>query len=282
MKIRGRVLGVSTGTGIECVLIGLYKGKPLAWKGKTISMDNGNFSLTIPYGNIVRQWAHWLLIKGVDAPFYQVSVIPEASILELEIDDCLSINNIEPSMFSYMRIISDDREQKSYKFGENIARKILGMSSRDKGEMELKSSGEEKKQKLKVIYESGQYYLMLENGVKCTSCGAVVESQSIWHLEHYPRCKSFIYRYTGKMNVNIIVGIDSRPAIKCMQDKYKLAGSDLLELYSNIHNPKPERIGNIDQWIDNPAELKYETVNLLREELKLLKMSLRGGEANER
>ena len=279
IKIYGSIYGAGEGIKIECFIIGLVRGKPLVFKKSTELMDDGFFSITVPGKVMVKKWAHWLVIKGEDIPFYHISIVPNPSPIEIKVFRDSDINIISSDMVKYIKIITGGkREQKSYKFSGTMARNILNISTGKKEEMELKTNGYGKKQKLKLIWENSQYFLMIENGVKCTSCGALVESQGVWNLEHYPRCKSFIYNYTNKIKVDVVVGIDSRSDVKLLQETYKAADLDLLELCSNIHSPEPEWQNGANFPAKNREELQNQIFTLIKQEMDLFKIAVRGEE----
>lgn len=278
IKVRVTILGADEGNKIECFFIGLLKGEPVVWKDSSILGFDRSFSISV--SDKVKKWAHWLVIKGVDIPVYRVSIMPEAAPIEFRIPESFGI--VQQDMVSYIKAVIDENNRESYEFTGKMIKNILNMYTAGKGEAELTLNKKEKEEKLKLIFEDNQYFLMIRNGVKCTSCGAVLEDQFIWHQEHYPRCKKFIAKYTDKMKISVIAGIDSRLLLKRFQEMYSAAGTDLLELYSNIHNPHSRLLNIGSRWIEEPVQLKNLILNLIDCEMKRLKISIRGDKCYER
>lgn|GEM_PF-5365942 len=266
--ISGRVAPIHVGSKAVAALIGIVHGRIQVKTGDGLIEKDGSFSILIESDDqmILKDIAHWLMIHvDLEIPIYQISTLPEPAILECEISNELC-NYLMNSPFAFrLHLLTDQGVLYKGFLNTKVEKQII--KSWYQGDLGFVAYLGKKERSQYMNLRWAKYspngYMEFQSGVKCTTCGAILESQAEWDEKHYPRCKSLIPNYSERQNMKILLAWDYMPIYESLICKYLLAGKEIFTLFSNWKNPLPDGMEVKDLLIQGSEKIVSEL--LIRE-----------------
>jgi hypothetical protein len=300
--IEGKTVGIQNGQQISAFLLGIHRGQAIVCQGISTILLYGDFSIHIDQTQYYRQtqylsqnqyleqtkyteqikhfnntvpnlkkFAHWVILKVDNTilshpPIYTAVILQQPNILEYQLN---WVRKKQLSMQKYIKQVDiiDKKGLVIYKL-LNVKQLYRIINAWVKGEREVvltaKVKGRDQGIQVSFDHNTGKCYIGIQKGIRCTSCGAFLPNQEVWHREHYPKCKSFIFRYTKLLEISILLMLDFESYILRFKKLYPLAGYEPLELYSNKHDQLPDYLWMGKNKFSHDNRDKYENiVNLL-------------------
>lgn len=251
IEITGKVAGVSPGTVVHTLVSGVLKGSLTAWNGQGTTDAEGLFTAVVAEQSAVapaplasiRQAAHWLaLYLEEDPSVYYVATFPDPAALEWPLAKVREFQWEEVAGQLALAVATDEHEihlpEIEGRSCQDIIRAYLQGQEYD---LYFNSVDRQHKGRLRWLSSQGDACVELSQGVRCSTCGRVLPSQSAWyeHTHIHRSCKG-MHVNLKKIDVRMYLVWKYQSFIERLQNRYPLAGLHVLELYSTQRSPLPE------------------------------------------
>ncbi|KKM08717.1 hypothetical protein SY88_21570 [Clostridiales bacterium PH28_bin88] len=281
LEVQGTVANTRRAANVTVVVYGLVKSRTLMVASKTMTGTEGRFSTTVTISRpsedgLTQKFIYWLGIF-TDNHAYEIIALKRSNPLVLLLTQALLEDLASlPELPDVMLLI---RPRGGFLGHPGLdaatTRDIIQSIQLGKDEIPFKLvlAGEKKQARLKCDRQTDpfSFTFAIQEGVKCTSCGAILPNQQFWGDKHYPKCKSFIPRFEEMKPARVYIQFEFNNAshwIPTMREDGNI------RLFSNREFPLPEAAMEL---VGNSKEM----VQLLwRRELALYRHAAGEEEAN--
>ncbi len=216
---------------IYAALLSSYNQGRFLWNDKLQLQSDSIFDVCV--NGISKDDCHFLLLYTESWTAYQLLLLPDIYSVSfpfnLEIYSILDMKNnikIQPLMLDGTTAYAE--------FSTRVSRKIVNSYQQNEHNTLFTVSGKS----LNLIWkDEGGTMLEIQKGVKCTSCGLLLQSQEEWGETHYPYCNSLIPVYSEKIPINLTLVWYMKDDIAMLQKKYTCYQNSPIVLIDNLSEP---------------------------------------------
>lgn len=270
LTVHGRLMLQMPWQKVSVFVITIQEGMPVCEGTKAEIMHDGCFETQLPAD---KRYAHWMIIaaEGTHA-VYAIFVLPQTLPVDYPVDDA-SLQaavpiwddlqpDIKVRMENYMQYSPEPclftiRPKNAWKFDASFMQKLKAAES-----IEAKICLEHKDEFCKLSYQvDGSFFIEIQSGVKCKSCGAILPDQDTWDQTHYPRCDSFEKVYDDRIQVEPFLTWSCRDIIDRLSRSFKRQRwyqSDMFRLPIELHD-----ISLLTLLLSNTGDRKPDDLNAL-------------------